>query len=109
MASKSLSPKNIGAIIRDKRIDNGLSQTELAKKIGASRFWVAEVERGKPRAELGLVLKALRALRLDLKIEALADPNQTATEATSPSPTLRAVDLQSVLDRTLAHPTARQR
>ena len=66
---RSLTPKDIGALIRDARLESGMTQAELGTKIGASRFWVAEFERGKPRAELGLALKALRALRLTLTIE----------------------------------------
>ena len=66
---KTATPKDIGALIRSARLAAGLSQTELGDRIGASRFWVAEFERGKPRAELGLALKAVRALRLVLTIE----------------------------------------
>jgi HTH-type transcriptional regulator/antitoxin HipB len=36
--------------------------------MGASRFWVAEFEAGKPRAEIGLVLKAIHAVGLGLTI-----------------------------------------
>jgi len=60
----------MGALVREARLDFGMTQAELGAKIGASRFWVAEFERGKTRAELGLALKALRALRLVLTIEA---------------------------------------
>jgi HTH-type transcriptional regulator/antitoxin HipB len=61
--------KDIGALIRDQRKNQKLDQAELAKKIGVNRRWVLEVERGKPRAEIGLVLKALDALGLTLSIE----------------------------------------
>jgi HTH-type transcriptional regulator / antitoxin HipB len=61
--------KDIGALIRDQRKNQKLDQAELAKKVGVNRRWVLEVERGKPRAEIGLVLKTLDALRLTLSIE----------------------------------------
>ncbi len=61
--------KDIGALIRDKRKSQKLDQAELAAKVGVNRRWVLEVERGKPRAEIGLVLKTLDALGLTLSIE----------------------------------------
>jgi HTH-type transcriptional regulator/antitoxin HipB len=61
--------KDIGALIRDQRKNQKLDQAELAKKVGVNRRWVLEVERGKPRAEIGLVLKTLDALGLTLSIE----------------------------------------
>jgi len=61
--------KDIGALIRDKRKTRKLDQAELARKIGVNRRWVLEVERGKPRAEIGLVLKTLDALGLTLSVE----------------------------------------
>ncbi len=66
---RSLSPKDIGALARQARTDANLTQEALAALIGASRYWVAEFERGKSGAELGLTLKALRALGLTLSIE----------------------------------------
>jgi HTH-type transcriptional regulator/antitoxin HipB len=61
--------KDIGALIRDQRKKQKLDQAELAKRVGVNRRWVLEVEAGKPRAEIGLVLKALDALGLALSIE----------------------------------------
>jgi HTH-type transcriptional regulator/antitoxin HipB len=54
--------KEIGTFIRDQRKRQKLDQATLASLIGVNRRWVMEVERGKPRAEIGLVLKALAAL-----------------------------------------------
>lgn len=56
------TPQDIGAFLRENRKNAGLGQAELARRIGVSRQWVVEVERGKPRAEIGLVLRALNAL-----------------------------------------------
>lgn len=56
------TPQDIGALLRESRKKTGLGQAELARRIGVSRQWVVEVERGKPRAEMGLVLRALNAL-----------------------------------------------
>ncbi len=43
-----------------------LDQAALAEMIGVSRLWVNQVERGKPGASLGLVLRALGALGVTL-------------------------------------------
>ncbi len=61
--------KDIGALIRDQRKKQKLDQAELAKKVGVNRRWVLEVERGKPRAEISLILKTFDALGLTLSIE----------------------------------------
>lgn len=58
--------KDLGLLIRDQRKRVGWSQSDLGHRIGASRNWVSEVERGKPTAEVELVLKALQTLGLSL-------------------------------------------
>jgi y4mF family transcriptional regulator len=60
------TPADLGAVIRDRRKQLELDQAALAKRIGVSRQWVIEVERGHARAELGLVLRALDALNIRL-------------------------------------------
>jgi len=56
------TPRDLGAGIRERRRELGLDQQALANKIGVSRQWVIEIEKGKPRAEVGLVLRVLDAL-----------------------------------------------
>lgn len=58
--------RDLGAVIRDHRRRLGLGQQALADRIGVSRQWVVEVEKGKPRAEVGLILRALDALGVTL-------------------------------------------
>ena len=60
------TPRDFGAIIRERRRALGLDQAGLAARIGVSRLWVSEVERGKPGAGLGLILRALAALDIEL-------------------------------------------
>ncbi len=57
---------DLGAVIRDRRKQLKLDQAAFAKRIGVSRQWVIEIERGHPRAELSLVLRALDALELQI-------------------------------------------
>jgi HTH-type transcriptional regulator/antitoxin HipB len=48
-----------------------MDQATLAEKARTSRKWLIEVENGKPGAELGLVLRTLRAL--DVAVDLSAD------------------------------------
>ena len=70
--------KDIGTFIRDQRKRQKLNQATLASLIGVNRRWVMEVERGKPRAEIGLVLKALETLGLSLSVDRRDVPGPTA-------------------------------
>jgi HTH-type transcriptional regulator/antitoxin HipB len=60
------TPADLGALIRDRRIKLGLDQRSLAQKVGVSRQWIVEVEKGKPRAEIGLLLRTIDALGIPL-------------------------------------------
>jgi HTH-type transcriptional regulator/antitoxin HipB len=62
------TPKDIGAAIREGRRTLGLDQGELAKKVGVSRLWINQAEHGKPGASLGLVLRALAAVGVDVTV-----------------------------------------
>jgi HTH-type transcriptional regulator / antitoxin HipB len=65
-AMRIRTPADLGALIRTTRQKLRLDQLTLAKKIGVSRLWLVEIEKGKPRAEIGLVLRALDALHIRL-------------------------------------------
>lgn len=82
------TPKELGAIIRDKRKRLGLDQSTLANRIGVSRQWVIEVEHGHARAELGLVLRALDAL--DIRFDASTEPKGRSSAKS-------AVDINAIL------------
>jgi HTH-type transcriptional regulator/antitoxin HipB len=60
------TPADLGAVIRDQRKQLKLDQAAFAKRIGVSRRWVIEIERGHSRAALGLVLRAVDALNIRL-------------------------------------------
>jgi HTH-type transcriptional regulator/antitoxin HipB len=62
------SINDLAAIIRGRRLSLGLSQEQVATRTGVSRQWVSELERGKPTAELGLVLGLLDALELNFEL-----------------------------------------
>jgi y4mF family transcriptional regulator len=61
--------KDLGAVIRERRRRLRLDQRALAERVGVSRQWIVEAERGKPRASVGLILRTLEALGLNLAID----------------------------------------
>ena len=83
---------DLGAFIRERRTKLGMDQIALAKKAGTSRKWLIEVEQGKPRAEFGLILRALKSLgvSLDLNVDSSLE-TPSIGKAKSP-------DINSVLD-----------
>ncbi|QJD69702.1 helix-turn-helix transcriptional regulator [Xanthomonas campestris pv. badrii] len=62
------TPTDVGNIIRSRRKRLGWDQARLAHEIGVSRQWIVDIEKGKPRAELQLILRALQALGLELML-----------------------------------------
>jgi HTH-type transcriptional regulator/antitoxin HipB len=87
------SSSDLGALIRERRIKLGLDQIALAKKAGTSRKWLIEVESGKPRAEIGLILRTLKALGVALAVSDTAPDVPPARTKTSAG----AVDIDRVI------------
>jgi HTH-type transcriptional regulator/antitoxin HipB len=81
---------DIGLAIRDQRQKLGLDQQALARQVKVSRQWIVEVEKGRPRAEVGLVLRTIAALGLSVSI---GTEVATAQPAISPP-----VDIDHILD-----------
>ena len=85
-----MTAADIGAIIRERRRKLGLDQGALAKRVGVGREWIVDVEKGKPRAGIELVLRTLTALGLSIGVSEKAAP-RTAKVA-------RAIDLDRIVD-----------
>lgn len=62
------TPEDLGSLVRERRAELRLSQTELAEAAGVTRLWVSKVEAGHPGAEFGRVLRLVRALDLGLDL-----------------------------------------
>lgn len=58
----------LGAVLRDARRRQGMTQAELAESVGVSRAWVVAVESGSPNARLDLVLRALQWVDLAVDV-----------------------------------------
>lgn len=83
------TPTDLGALIRDRRTKLDMDQKSLAAKVGVSRQWIVEVEKGKPRAEMGLVLRTLEVLGINLA----PDGPQKSKRKQGPS----AIDIDSIV------------
>lgn len=71
----------LGLAIRARRKELTLSQIGLAERVGVTRQWVIDIEKGKPRAEFELVLRTIRALDLNMSIEKPSQVNYAADYA----------------------------
>lgn len=61
------SAASLGSLVQNKRHQMKLSQAELADKVGVSRLWINQVEKGKESINFSLVLRLLKTLDLSLK------------------------------------------
>ena len=57
----------LGEMVRSRRRELGLTQTQLAEVADVNLRFVSELERGKPTARLEHVLRVLATLGIDLK------------------------------------------
>ncbi|MGW2094759.1 helix-turn-helix transcriptional regulator [Promicromonospora sukumoe] len=67
---------DVGALLRDGRMRQGMTQAQLAEAVGTSRAWVVAVESGSPNARIDLVLRALQWVDLVVDVA----PDQASAE-----------------------------
>lgn len=90
------TPADVGHVIRQRRKALGWDQARLAYETGVSRQWVIDIEKGKPRAELQLVLRVINVLGLPLTAALHAPSSATGTPH---------VDIDAIVERhRLPHP-----
>lgn len=87
------SATDVADIVRAARRRRRMTQSDLALAAGVSRRWIVDLEAGKPRAELALVLAVLDALGTPLTVET---PDGPTTDSPGPTPGL---DLDDHLSR----------
>lgn len=86
--------RELGALIREQRTQCNWTQEELASRVGVSRLWIVQVEKGKPTAQIGLVLRTLKELSVALDVSA-------ALPAGWPRAGTSTVDLDQIIQKTL--------
>ena len=68
MRTRTLTPTEIGRIVRATRKAAGLRQDELAGAAGVGLRFLVELERGKATAQIGKTLQVLHALGCSFEI-----------------------------------------
>lgn len=63
------SPAELGAAIRERRSQLGITQDELAISIDVNRKVVGQLENGKETVHVGIVLRAANAVGLNVGVE----------------------------------------
>jgi transcriptional regulator with XRE-family HTH domain len=92
------NPEQLGGVVRLKRLEKGLSQVALASQLGVERKWVMHLEAGNSKAELGLVLKVLGVLNLQVSLN---ETGRSRAQDGSPMPSR----LDEVFQRLQRRPT----
>jgi y4mF family transcriptional regulator len=59
--------KRLGELVRSRRRELGLTQTEVAEVANTNLRFLSELERGKPTARLANVMRVLSTLGIDLE------------------------------------------
>lgn len=65
----TVGPADLGAAIRRRRRQLRITQDGLAASIGVSRRVIGQMENGKETVHVGIVLRAARAVGLDVGVE----------------------------------------
>lgn len=68
MSTDIYDAADFGNVVRTYRKLRGYTQQELADYSGCSIMYISNLERGKETAELGIALRVLATLSLDLKV-----------------------------------------
>jgi DNA-binding XRE family transcriptional regulator len=63
------SVADLGLVLRAVRKSSSVRQDDLAATVGVSKQFAADVERGKPTVQLGLVLKLLQEMGILLSAD----------------------------------------
>lgn len=61
--------KDLGNLVHDRRKALGMTQAELAARVGVSRLWVNQVESGHGGAAVAKVLQLLTALGMTVNLD----------------------------------------
>ena len=69
MKNKAAKAADIGAAVRKKRKEDGLTLADAAALCGVGYRFMSDLENGKATVQVGKVLRVLTALGLDVYIE----------------------------------------
>ncbi len=69
LAMRTPNAMALGGFVADLRRSLKIRQADLALRAGVSRQWVVAMEQGKPTLEVGLVLRTLETLGLEVAVK----------------------------------------
>ncbi len=98
------SMADVSAAVRGRRLELGLSQSELARRSGVSRKWISQFEAGKARAEFALVLRVIDEVGLTIELrdgsesEVVARPEETPVTKAGHAPGRQPWNLDELLE-----------
>lgn len=72
----SLTPEDLGSLIRKERKAMGLTQAELALTSGTGMRFLSDLENGKPTCQIGKTLTVLKTLGIRLTLSSPHSPAQ---------------------------------
>lgn len=98
--------RDLGVVIRQRRKTLRWDQAQLAERVGVSRQWIIEMEKGKPRAELQLVLRTLNVLGLVLTVGNVEGESSVADSSEMP---LVLPDIDTIVDGNRLYPDERRK
>ncbi len=102
-------PSVLGSVVRKRRTDLGMSQTDLAGRVGTTRQWLSRFEQSSNDVSVSIIFAILRELELELEISEAADSSQEnpqfpevlapedVTSTSSVSPTIPVVPVAPVM------------
>ncbi len=70
----SLTPEELGRIVKQERKAMGLTQADLALTSGTGMRFISDLENGKPTCQIGKTLTVLRTLGLRLTLSSPHGP-----------------------------------
>jgi HTH-type transcriptional regulator/antitoxin HipB len=69
MQALIVSSENMGAVLRDMRRQQGLTQAELGKRVGLDQKKVSLLENGNPNCRIDSLFRLLSALEVGLVVQ----------------------------------------
>ena len=63
------TPASLGAAIRHYRLEAGMSQAELAERVGLNRTYLSDLEQGKETEQVKRILRLLKQLGVRMTLE----------------------------------------
>lgn len=72
-SARIINARVLGDVLRDARIQRGVSQREIADELGVSQRYIVEIERGKPTKAVERIFDFMRETGVELYAEVTDD------------------------------------